>query len=156
MVTGIRCQLLAACVAVMVLLPSLGAGAEFALPPGRYDVTAQMYMPHLEEMRRIVTQQQYCLRSADPGALFPVLRQPALRGCALRHGVQNSDAFDYVLVCKTALVATGTARLFRDRERVIGTIDVKMGGKNMTFSQRIEAEASGSCEVEGETSLSGS
>jgi hypothetical protein len=138
------------------LFPIPGSSAGFALPPGRYDVTAQMYMPHLEEMRRIVTHEQYCLRDGDPGGLFPVLRQPALRGCRLDRGEQTPEVFVYVLVCEATLGATGHARFKHDRGRVIGTIDVKMGGKNMTFSQRIEARASGGCEVEETATASGS
>jgi hypothetical protein len=106
-------------------------------------------------MRRIVTHEQYCLRDSDPGGLFPVMRQPALRGCTLDRGEQTPDSFEYVLVCETALGATGHARFKHDRGRVIGTIDVKMGGKNMTFSQRIEARASGGCDVEESPSASG-
>jgi len=155
MVTGIRCQLLAVCALTLPLFPVPGSSADFALPPGRYDVTAQMYMPHLEEMRRIVTHEQYCLRDGDPSGLFPVMYQPALRGCRLDHGEQTPRVFEYVLVCETALGATGHARFKHDRGRVIGTIDVKMGGKNMTFSQRIEARASGDCDGEVTPSASG-
>jgi hypothetical protein len=155
MATGIRCQSLALGVLTLALFPIPGSGEGFALPPGRYDVTAQMYMPHLEEMRRIVTHEQYCLRDSDPSGLFPVLHQPALRGCMLDHGEQTADSFEYVLVCETALGATGSARFDHDRGRVIGTINVKMGGKNMTFSQRIEARLSGACDEEVTPSASG-
>lgn len=131
----------------LAMLPAPGSTASFTLQPGSYDITAQMVMPHLEEMRRIVTQEQRCLGDDNPVALFPVLRQPALRGCALDYGVQDADTFQYVLVCETARVATGTARLNRSGDRIVGTLDVKMGGKNMTFSQRIEAVLRGGCGV---------
>ena len=129
-----------------IALVSYSAAAEsLALIAGRYDVTAQMIMPHLDEMRRSVTHEHYCLRDADPAALFPVLRQHALRGCKFSYEKETNAGVEYVLVCETARVATGTARLNRDGARVRGGIDVKMGGKNMTFSQRIEAARQGDC-----------
>ncbi|MGB1883838.1 MAG: hypothetical protein ACPHUF_08045 [Gammaproteobacteria bacterium] len=48
---------------------------------GRYVVESRMVLPHLDEMRRMVTLHEVCL---DKGPailqLFPVTGQPALRG----------------------------------------------------------------------------
>jgi hypothetical protein len=41
---------------------------------------------------------------------------------------------------------TGTAQLHADADRVKGVLQIKMGGKNMTFSQRIEAKRQGDCD----------
>ena len=123
----------------LALAPAPAVADCFAIAPGSYDITARMVMPHLEEMRRTVTHEQRCLADGDPVALFPVLRQSALQSCALSYGAPDADAYEYVLVCATARVATGTARLTRSGDRIIGVLDVKMGGKNITFSQRVEA-----------------
>ena len=128
-----------------VAIPARAAAAGFEIAPGRYDITAQVVMPHMDEMRRKLTSEQRCLGADNPVALFPVMRQPALRGCALDYPVAEADTWQYILVCESARVATGTARFNRSRDRIIGMLDVKMGGKNMTFSQRIEAVLHGDC-----------
>ena len=89
-------------------------------------------MPHLEEnLRYAVVREQRCLRLDDFNSLFPILRHPSLEGCHLddRHR----------LVCANPQVASGSARLDTAGGRVAGTLEVKMGGKNMTFDQRIDA-----------------
>lgn len=42
--------------------------------------------------------------------------------------------------------ASGAASLEGAPERVTGILEVKMGGKNMTFAQRVEAVRRGECE----------
>ena len=106
-------------------------------------------MPHLDEMRRQVAQHTRCVRDDAPDGLFPVLEQHALRGCRLDYpkSVVTADGTrrDYVLVCASARVASGTASLEADGEVLVGTLAVKMGGKNMTFSQRVEARRGAPC-----------
>lgn len=89
-------------------------------------------MPHLEEnLRYAVAKEQRCLRLDEAGTWFPILRHPSLEGCRLDD--RNR------LVCASPQVATGLAQLDAAGGRVAGTLEVKMGGKNMTFHQRIEA-----------------
>lgn len=119
--------------------------ADLALDPGEYKLVTRMMMPHLEEMRRIVKRHNQCLEGGDPAELFPVLRQPALRGCFLGYAVERAGRTDYVLQCESARVATGTAQLVRTNARIDGVLEVKMGGKNMTFSQHSTAVRLGAC-----------
>ena len=95
-------------------------------------------MPNLEEnLRYATTREQHCVNIADIEAFFPILRHPSLDGCHLDR---------YRLVCANPQVATGTARLDAVGERVAGLLQIKMGGKNMTFSQRIEAVRQRDCD----------
>jgi hypothetical protein len=121
------------------------AASEFALAGGAYTIRSNMMMPHLDEMRRITTEQTGCLQQDAPLGLFPVMRQPALHGCTLGFGEAQGTTFQYVLVCATARVATGTAELRRTGETIVGNLIVKMGGKNMTFAQGIKAARTGDC-----------
>jgi len=96
-------------------------------------------MPHLEEnLRYATTREQRCLQPDDLDSLFPILRHPSLEGCHLNDR--------YRLVCANPQVASGAARLDAAGERIAGTLDIKMGGKNMTFSQRVEAVRQRDCE----------
>lgn len=138
----------------MLLLATAGAtaattatapAARFPLDAGAYTVRSTLVMPHLEEMRRIVDEARHCVGVGEIERLFPVLRQPALRGCRLGHGTTRHAEFVYLLVCESARVASGTATVRHEGDRVIGTLEVKMGGKNMTFAQRVEARRQGRC-----------
>jgi hypothetical protein len=109
-----------------------------AAEPGAYDVTASVEMPHLEEnLRYATTRQRRCLGADDFAALFPILQHPSLEGCGLAGDL---------LVCASPDVATGAVRLEHSPGRVSGVLEVKMGGKNMTFAQRVEAVRRGPCE----------
>ena len=105
-------------------------------------------MPHLEEnLRYATTREQRCLHLDEFAALFPILRHPSLEGCHLDGERRRGSSVRYRLVCANPQVASGTARLDAAGERIAGILEVKMGGKNMTFSQRIEAVRQRDCEL---------
>ena len=126
-------------------LASAQATSEFPLAAGEYAIRSNMVMPHLEEMRRITARETRCIRQDDPLTLFPVMRQPALHGCTFGHGAARGASFEYVLVCQSARVATGTVELTQQGAEVVGNLVVKMGGKNMTFAQHVAAVREGEC-----------
>ena len=127
-------------------LPSAVGAGDLALKPGLYDIAAQTVMPHLEEMRRNTVHHSRCLHNDKLTSIFPVTDQRALMGCDLRYANQVGDVFYYSLNCQDARVATGTAELQMTRERIVGTLEVKMGGKNMTFSQFVKATWKEDCQ----------
>lgn len=110
---------------------------------GLYNIETYTVMPHLDEMRRITKTGQRCVAEGDVTGLFPVMRQTAFRGCALVP--RASDEGEYELRCQTELVATGLAVLYHEADGITGTLAVKMGGKNMTFSQHTTARLVGPC-----------
>lgn len=124
--------------AALLARPALADPPATLLPAGEYALAAQMQMPHLEEMRRTVERHTRCLGDEDLHGFFPVMAQPALRGCAFGFPQERADGRRYVLVCQSARVATGTAELTRTRAGLVGELRIKMGGKNMTFAQRVE------------------
>lgn len=134
-----RCYMLA----LSLLAGAAAAGTPPLLPAGEYALSSQMQMPHLDEMRRIVDHHTRCLGDDDLHGLFPVMAQPALRGCQFGFPQARDEGLRYVLVCQSARVATGTAELSRTRAGVVGHLRIKMGGKNMTFAQRVEARRLG-------------
>ena len=131
--------------AIRALAADAGESVPAPFEAGRYRLASQLLMPHLDEMRRTSSASEACLAPLAPEALFPVFAQYALGGCRLGYPKDSGDSVDYVLVCASARVASGTARLVRSDAGVVGTLAVKMGGKNMTFSQRVVAERVGDC-----------
>ncbi|MGE0483449.1 MAG: hypothetical protein AB7Q81_04875 [Gammaproteobacteria bacterium] len=130
---------------VVLLVGMHGAvhAATPTFPPGQYELAWQTVMPHLDEMRRQTSTATRCL-DGTPDALFPVLEQPALRGCALQP-IGAAPGERWRLVCQSERVASGEARLTLQRTQLRGDLAIKMGGKNMTFTQHAEATRRGAC-----------
>jgi hypothetical protein len=121
-------------------------GTLMVLPAHFYAITTETGMPHLEEnLRYTVQQDRRCLVNQPLAALFPILDHPALRGCRLQDETKQDDTVSYNLVCEGTHGTTGQALWHLDEHRLSGTLNIKLGGKNMTFYQRITAVPLGSC-----------
>lgn len=131
----------------MKLIASVLVAAAFS--PGMYEVTTETGMPHLEEnLRYSTTHERHCV--TEPEALataFPVLRHVSLKGCRLGNETRQGDTVSYVLACAGGHGTTGDATWELGEHEMIGTLHVKLGGKNMTFYQRVTAVAVGQCEA---------
>ena len=127
-------------------VPVAVAAGDLTLTPGLYDIAAQTVMPHLDEMRRNTVHHSRCLHDDTLTSIFPVMDQRALMGCDLGYADQQSDVFYYTLNCQSDRVATGTAELQTTRDHIVGKLKVKMGGKNMTFSQFVKATWKEDCQ----------
>lgn len=121
------------------------------LPPGGlYDLEATTVMPHLEEnLRYTTTHTQRCLAQDEIHAAFPILNSASLRSCTLaagdlKEGVKQQPAV-WTLRCPPESGVTGRVTWRFDAQRLRGTLEVKMGGKNMTFSQHVTLRRAGDC-----------
>lgn len=122
------------------------ARASEIFPARLYEVTTETGMPHLEEnLRYTVTHEKRCLAHLPLAAAFPILSHPALTGCALTDEIRRDDMISYALVCTGGHGTTGEAIWHIDERGIRGTLQVKLGGKNMTFSQRVTALPLGVC-----------
>jgi hypothetical protein len=111
-----------------------------------YDVTVETGMPHLEEnLRYAVTRTERCLTRDDLDSIFPILHHSSLAGCKLRERSHDEDTIIYDLVCDTSAGTTGTATWHIAEHAIRGTLEVKLGGKNMTFFQRVTGTVVGEC-----------
>jgi hypothetical protein len=125
------------------------AGASQSMPPGLYEVTTETSMPNLEEnLRYTTTHERRCLTHEDLAGAFPVLSHPALKGCSLGRESREGDVVSYALICEGGHGTTGDARWDLGERRIAGTLRVKLGGKNMTFHQRVVAIPVGECAPE--------
>ncbi len=133
--------------AVLFTVPAvMVVRASETMPTRLYDVTTETGMPHLEENLRYTTERaRRCLSNQPLSAVFPILEHPALQGCRLQDEVKQGDTVSYQLVCQGGHGTTGQAIWHLDEHRIRGTLNIKLGGKNMTFYQRITAVPLGSC-----------
>ena len=133
----------------LTLIAALSAAsipAAETLPARLYDVTTETSMPHLEEnLRYAITRENRCLAGEDLASAFPVLQSASLADCRLQHESRHDDVISYVLVCDGGHGTTGSASWRVGEQLMVGTLNVKLGGKNMTFFQRLTAKPVGQC-----------
>ena len=120
--------------------------ASEALPARLYEIVTETSMPHLEEnLRYAVTKENRCLTGEDLATAFAILESPSLADCKLRQEGRHADEVSYLLVCTGGHGTTGSASWRIGEQMMVGTLNVKLGGKNMTFFQRVTAKALGQC-----------
>jgi len=132
--------------AIDLVLHLFACPASDTAPARLYALTSETGMPHLEEnLRYAVTREKRCLTREDLGSAFPILQHPSLVGCKLREESHRGDTLSYVLVCESAHGTTGTASWQMGEHVIRGTLNVRLGGKNMTFFQRVTGTLIGEC-----------
>ncbi len=115
-------------------------------PARLYEVITETGMPHLEEnLRYATTRENRCLTDEELASAFPILKSASLADCKLRHQSRHGDADSYLLVCERGHGTTGKASWRVGEPLIVGQLDVKLGGKNMTFFQRVTAKPLGQC-----------
>ena len=103
-------------------------------------------MPNLEEnLRYAATREQRCLAGPDLLLGVPELKHPSLADCKLRHESGQDETVSYLLVCDGGHGTTGSATWRIGEHLIRGTLNVKLGGKNMTLFQRVTATPVGQC-----------
>jgi hypothetical protein len=118
------------------------------MPPGLYNVTTETGMPHLEEnLRYSTTHETRCLAHQELSAAFPILKHASFKSCRLDEERRSGDLISYLLICEGGQGTTGQAVWQLAEHRIMGTLQVKLGGKNMTFYQRVTATPVGPCWV---------
>jgi len=133
-------------VLLLAVLPAVLAHAADRLRPQLYDATTETVMPHLEEnLRYAITHEERCLGEAQLATAFPILSHPALADCVLERAGRSDDGIAYDLVCEGGHGTTGGATWELGERRLSGTLHVRLGGKNMTFYQRMTATLRGEC-----------
>lgn len=114
--------------------------------PARYRLRTETSMPNLDENLRYATRnEERCLDPADLSTQFWMTDDSALTDCHLEKARQDATAADYELICRGKHGAEGHARWTFDGPRISGVLDLRLGGKNMTLTQRITGERIGDC-----------
>ena len=128
------------------LVGALSCTARAADTPRLYQMTTETLMPHLEEnLRYAVRKEQRCISTHDLSALFWMLGEVSLQDCTLVKSTEEADSALYLLKCNGGHGTTGDARWTLGPDFITGTLKVRLGGKNMTFYQRITARPIGHC-----------
>ena len=141
-----RCRSSVAGLAGAAGLCASSLASTVSVEPGLYELSAQTVMPHLEEaLRYATTRSRQCLGTQEAAGLFPLLRHEAFAGCSLVREESTDAEAHFSLRCDNPQAATGAARFTLQRGEFHAVLHVKMGGKNMTLSQRLSAPRLGPC-----------
>jgi hypothetical protein len=117
-----------------------------SVPAQLYELTTQMGMPNLEEnLRYTLRHTKECLTDRMLATVFPILEHPALHGCSLKDELRDGTTVSYQLVCEGGHGTKGEATWKFEKPVVRGVLHVTLGGKNMTFYQKVTAIPLGSC-----------
>ncbi len=111
-----------------------------------YEMSTQTGMPHLEtNLRYAVVTEQRCLNPQDLPGVFWMLGDVSLQDCKLAKVLDEPARAVYALQCSGGHGTSGEARWEFAPSLLSGVLDVRLGGKNMTFYQRIIARLVGDC-----------
>ena len=115
--------------------------------PRLYEVTTETGMPHLEENLRYATRiERRCMDPHELTTAFWMLGDVSLQDCRLVNLSEEPDGISlYELKCYGGHGTTGRAQWQFRPSTISGTLVVRLGGKNMTFYQRITAKPLGNC-----------
>lgn len=123
-----------------------GAAAAQDTGPRLLEIVTETGMPHLEwNLRHAIATEQRCVDRSTLASAFWMLRDVSLQDCRLDPLRADAASADYRLACTGGHGTTGTARWSYDGGRATGQLDVRLGGKNMTFWQRITTRDLGPC-----------
>jgi len=113
----------------------------------RYLVTTETGMPNLQANLRYATrQEEHCLSKRQLAVAFWILDHVSLQHCALVQLSETRNSADYSLRCEGGNGTTGNSHWQFNDQVSNGTLRVQLGGKNMTFYQRIVAKTLGACD----------
>lgn len=103
-------------------------------------------MPHLEENLRYATRvERRCTDLQELMTSFWMLGHVSLQDCELVEASEDPEGALFQLKCSGGHGTTGSARWQFSPSGASGTLQVRLGGKNMTFYQRITAKPLGKC-----------
>ena len=134
-------------VGLLVIPMQVAYASSFTVKAGVYEITVKTLLPNLEEnLRYTTTVSEQCLSSQDATTLFPVLSHKSFSGCNLVGMPIESKQSQFSLACKNAEAASGTAYITTEHTGFAALLKIKMGGKNMKFSQTVRAHWLKACD----------
>ena len=123
-----------------------GRAAEDTPAPRLYAMSTETGMPNLEaNLRYAVVSEERCLDPRDLSDVFWMLSDVSLQDCRLIKHSEAADRAAYTLQCSGGHGTSGEAHWQFGAATLTGTLHVRLGGKNMTFFQRITAKVIGPC-----------
>lgn len=114
------------------------------LQVGAYEVQMKLELPHVEDMgvQRTAT---VCITDGGTHGIVVLSENNPLARCPASNIRQSGDELTFDLVCEGHNQAIAQARFQLWPDRFVGAFDMKMGGKNMTMTERQTGRRTGNC-----------
>lgn len=116
--------------------------------PGEYEVQMRLELPHIEDMVVSKTA-SICVTETGTHGLVVLSDNNPLSRCPASNIRQEGDTLTFDLVCEGHNQAIAWAKFRIGPDRFTGAFDMKMGGKNMTMSERQSGRRIGACKPFG-------
>ena len=133
--------------ALLVCLPEAVAAADATahLRPGAYKVQTKLELPHVEDTG---TQKSstVCITNSGTLGIAVLSDNNPLARCPASNIKQTDDILTFDLICEGHNQAVASARFQLSQDRFTGAFDMKIGGKNMTMTERQEGRRVGVCD----------
>ena len=128
----------------LLAVPGLASADDGAIQPGEYDVEMRLELPHLEDMGTQKTAKVCITDDGTHGIVVLSENNPLVR-CPPSNIKQVGDELTFDLVCEGHNQAVAHAKFRLWPDRFAGAFDMKMGGKNMTMTERQTGRRIGAC-----------
>ena len=128
----------------LLLSYTANAADHVALQPGRYEVEIRLELPHIEDMRfsKIAN---ICVNETGTHGLIILSDNNPLVRCPASDVQEDGDTLTFDLVCEGHNQAVARAKFSLRGDRFDGVFEMKMGGKNMTITERQTGHRTGPC-----------
>jgi len=120
------------------------AGQDSNLQPGEYEVQMRLELPHIEDMSAQKTAKVCITATGTHGIVVLSENNPLIR-CPASNIKESGGELTFDLICEGHNQAVASAKFELFRERFAGAFDMKMGGKNMTMTERQSGKRLGDC-----------
>ena len=120
------------------------AADHVALQPGRYEVEVRLELPHVEDIGFSKTA-DICVNEIGTHGLAVLSDNNPLVRCPASDVQEDGDTLTFDLVCEGHNQAVARAKFSLMGDRFDGAFEMKMGGKNMTMTERQTGHRTGPC-----------
>lgn len=114
------------------------------LRPGEYEVQMKLELPHIEDMGVMKTS-RICIRKEGTHGIVVLSENNPLVRCPASNIHQTGNELKFDIICQGHNQAVAWASFELGPEHFAGAFDMKMGGKNMTMTERQTGKRVGDC-----------
>jgi hypothetical protein len=112
---------------------------------GEYEVSMRLELPHAEDMGVSKTARICVTEDSDTQGLIVLSDNNPLSRCPPSNIRRDRHSLTFDLICEGHNQAVASAQFTLQRDRFNGAFAMKMGGKNMTMTERQEGRRTGPC-----------
>ena len=131
----------------LVSASTVASAGDVILEPGEYEVQMRLELPHIEDMG-VQRTAKVCITDGGTHGIVVLSENNPLARCPVSNVKRTADELHFNLICEGHNQAVAWAKFRLWPDRFAGAFDMKMGGKNMTMTERQTGRRIGACREE--------